>query len=92
MGTPLSSSQLVMVVGVLYYYIGPSVFAGVVTLMLLVPLNSYIANRQQAFNRSNLKFKDERLRLTNEVLSGMKVGRFYLTQVSLFIDRLFRIN
>ena len=68
-----SCVQVVMVVAVLYYYIGPSVFAGVVTLLLLVPLNSYIANSQQRLNRSNLKYKDERLRLTNEVLSGMKV-------------------
>ena len=66
---------MVMVVAVLYYYIGPSVFAGVVTLLLLVPLNSYIAGQQQRLNIENLKYKDKRLRLTNEVLCGMKVGK-----------------
>ena len=67
-----------MVVGVLYYYIGPSVLAGVVALLLLVPLNSYVAGQQQRLNRTNLKYKDERLRLTNEVLTGMKVGGDHL--------------
>ena len=66
---------MVMVVAVLYYYIGPSVFAGVVTLLLLVPLNSYIAGQQQRLNIENLKYKDKRLRLTNEVLCGMKVRK-----------------
>ncbi|PVD27623.1 hypothetical protein C0Q70_12789 [Pomacea canaliculata] len=32
--------QVVMVVGVLYFYIGPSVFAGLIVLLLLVPFNS----------------------------------------------------
>ncbi|KAK7499875.1 hypothetical protein BaRGS_00008966 [Batillaria attramentaria] len=77
--TPL---QVVMVVGVLYYYIGAAVFAGVVTLLLLVPLNSYIAGQQQKLNRKNLKFKDLRLRLTNEILSGMKVLKLYAWEPS----------
>ncbi|XP_076457725.1 multidrug resistance-associated protein 1-like [Babylonia areolata] len=74
--------QVVMVVAVLYFYIGPSVFAGVITLILLVPLNSYTANRQQVYNRENLKVKDDRLRLTNEVLSGMKVLKLYAWEPS----------
>jgi ATP-binding cassette subfamily C (CFTR/MRP) protein 1 len=66
-------SQVVIVVAVLYQYIGPSVFAGVAMLLLMVPLNSYIANRQSKLNRNNLRYKDQRLVLTNEVLTGMKV-------------------
>ncbi|PVD27620.1 hypothetical protein C0Q70_12786 [Pomacea canaliculata] len=77
--TPL---QVIMVVGVLYVYIGPSVFAGVIMLLLLVPLNSYIASRQQKLNISNLKFKDQRLRLTTEVLSGIKVLKLYAWEPS----------
>ncbi|PVD27627.1 hypothetical protein C0Q70_12793 [Pomacea canaliculata] len=67
--TPL---QIIMVVGVLYVYIGPSVFAGVIVLLLLVPLNSYISSWQKKLNISNLEFKDKRLRLTNDMLSGMR--------------------
>ncbi|PVD27621.1 hypothetical protein C0Q70_12787 [Pomacea canaliculata] len=77
--TPL---QAIMVVGVLYVYIGPSVFAGVITLILLVLLNSFIASRQQKLNISNLKFKDSRLRLTNDLLSGIRVVKMYAWEPS----------
>ncbi|PVD27629.1 hypothetical protein C0Q70_12795 [Pomacea canaliculata] len=77
--TPL---QAIIVVGVLYFYIGPSVFAGVIVLLLLVPLNSYISSCQKKLNISNLKFKDKRLRLTNDMLSGMRVVKMYAWEPS----------
>ncbi|PVD27619.1 hypothetical protein C0Q70_12785 [Pomacea canaliculata] len=77
--TPL---QVIIVVGVLYLYIGPSVFAGVIVLLLLVPLNSYISICQKKLNISNLKFKDKRLRLTNDMLSGMRVVKMYAWEPS----------
>ncbi|XP_025100028.1 multidrug resistance-associated protein 1-like [Pomacea canaliculata] len=77
--TPL---QVIIVVGVLYLYIGPSVFAGVIVLLLLVPLNSYISSCQKKLNISNLKFKDNRLRLTNDMLSGMRMVKMYAWEPS----------
>ncbi|XP_025100022.1 LOW QUALITY PROTEIN: multidrug resistance-associated protein 1-like [Pomacea canaliculata] len=77
--TPL---QIIIVVGVLYVYIGPSVFAGVIVLLLLFPLNSYISSWQKKLNISNLKFKDKRLRLTNDMLSGMRVVKMYAWEPS----------
>ncbi|PVD27625.1 hypothetical protein C0Q70_12791 [Pomacea canaliculata] len=74
--------KIIMVVGVLYVYIGPSVFAGVIVLLLLVPLNSYISSCQKKLNISNLKFKDKRLRLTNDMLSGMRVVKMYAWEPS----------
>ncbi|PVD27626.1 hypothetical protein C0Q70_12792 [Pomacea canaliculata] len=77
--TPL---QAIIVVGVLYVYIGPSVFAGIIVLLLLVPLNSYISSWQKKLNISNLEFKDKRLRLTNDMLNGMRVVKMYAWEPS----------
>ncbi|KAH9514953.1 Multidrug resistance-associated protein 1 [Bulinus truncatus] len=72
--TPL---QVVIAIAVLYSYIGVSVFAGLAVLLLTVPLNSYVAAKQQELQVENLKHKDARLRLTNEALCGMKVLKLY---------------
>ncbi|CAL1531990.1 unnamed protein product [Lymnaea stagnalis] len=72
--TPL---QVVIAIAVLYQYIGFSVFAGLAVLLLTVPFNSYIAAKQQTLQVENLKYKDARLRLTNEALCGMKVLKLY---------------
>ncbi|PVD27667.1 hypothetical protein C0Q70_12834 [Pomacea canaliculata] len=77
--TPL---QVVMVVSVLYVYIGPPVFAGIITLILTILLNSLIASRHQKLNINNLKFKDSRMRLTNDLLSGIRVVKMYAWELS----------
>ncbi|PVD27664.1 hypothetical protein C0Q70_12831 [Pomacea canaliculata] len=74
--------QAIMVVSVLYVYIGPSVFAGVITLIIIVLINSFIASREHKLNISNLKFKDSRLRLMNDLLSGIRVVKMYAWEPS----------
>jgi hypothetical protein len=53
------------------------VFAGVAVLVLLVPLNVYVLKRQGELLGEALCFKDARLRLYNEILSGIKVSLKY---------------
>ncbi|GFO05509.1 canalicular multispecific organic anion transporter 1, partial [Plakobranchus ocellatus] len=72
--TPL---QIIAAIAILYQYIGVSALAGLAVLLMTVPLNSYLAGRQQKLQLENLKLKDSRLRLTNEALAGMKVLKLY---------------
>ncbi|KAK3771211.1 hypothetical protein RRG08_053354 [Elysia crispata] len=72
--TPL---QIIAAIAILYQFIGASAIAGLAVLLLTVPLNSYLAARQQKLQVMNLELKDSRLRLTNEALAGMKVLKLY---------------
>ena len=47
---------------------------GVLLLLCCVPLNAYVVSRQRSLQSSNLKFKDARIRLYNEILNGIKVS------------------
>ena len=44
---------------------------------VILPLNLYIARRQHGLQRFILKMKGKRVRLINEILSGIKVFRKY---------------
>ena len=66
--------QVIAAIAILYQYIGVSALAGLFVLLLTVPLNSYLAARQQTLQVMNLELKDSRLRLTNEALAGVKVS------------------
>lgn len=52
---------------------GPSAFAGLAIMVILVPINIAIANRVKSFQMKQMKYKDDRVKLMNEVLSGVKV-------------------
>jgi len=68
--TPL---QILAALVLIYLYVGVSVFTGFVLLLLLIPFNAYVAGLQRRFQERNLRFKDIRVKLTNEILHGIKV-------------------
>lgn len=51
--------QLFVSVGLLYNIVGPSVFAGMMLMVLLIPANTWIAQKQTILNRQIMKIKDE---------------------------------
>ncbi|GFO47188.1 canalicular multispecific organic anion transporter 1, partial [Plakobranchus ocellatus] len=54
-----------------------SVIPGVILLLLLAPLNSWIGSSQKKLQDSILRLKDGRIKIVNEILSGMKVLKLY---------------
>ncbi|XP_042235553.1 multidrug resistance-associated protein 1-like isoform X2 [Homarus americanus] len=75
----LWSGPLIILVALyeLWQILGPSVLAGLVVLILLVPINSVIANKIKMLQGSHMKFKDKRIKLLNEIISGIKVLKLY---------------
>ncbi|XP_059176453.1 ATP-binding cassette sub-family C member 2-like [Physella acuta] len=69
--------QIIFAVTLLYYSIGPSVLTGVGLLVLLVPINTWVGSKQKLIQEQILKRKDERIKMVNEVLCGMKVLKLY---------------
>lgn len=54
-------------VDVSFGFPGPSVFAGLAVMILLIPANGVIATRAQKLQISQMKLKDERVKQVNEV-------------------------
>ena len=48
--------------------------AGVVVMVVLIPVNGLIANRTKILQISQMKSKDKRVKLMNEILNGIKVN------------------
>lgn len=57
----------------LWAILGPSVLAGLAVMIILIPVNGFIASRIKTLQIRQMKNKDERVKLMNEVLSGIKV-------------------
>lgn len=57
----------------LWMYIGRAVLAGLVTMIVLVPLNSIFMGKYTKAESEKLVFKDSRMKILNEVLNGIKV-------------------
>ena len=55
-------------------FAGPSVFAGLGVMILLIPINGVLANAIKKLQIKQMKFKDKRVKMMNEILSGIKVN------------------
>ncbi|XP_064490303.1 multidrug resistance-associated protein 1-like isoform X2 [Ornithodoros turicata] len=66
----------------LWDILGPSVLAGVGIMVLMVPINGVLAALSKKLQTKQMKEKDNRLKLMNEILSGMKVLKLYAWEES----------
>ncbi|CAL4110031.1 unnamed protein product, partial [Meganyctiphanes norvegica] len=69
--------QISLAIYFLYQILGPSVFAGLAVMILLVPINGIVATQQRKLQITQMKNKDKRVKLMNELLNGMKVLKLY---------------
>uniref|UniRef100_A0A674JRT1 ATP binding cassette subfamily C member 3 n=1 Tax=Terrapene triunguis TaxID=2587831 RepID=A0A674JRT1_9SAUR len=74
--------QICLALYFLWQTLGPSVLAGVAVMILLIPLNAAIAIKTRAFQVGNMRYKDSRIKLMNEILSGIKVLKLYAWEPS----------
>ena len=65
--------QIVLSMILLYATLGPSVFAGLAVLILLIPLNAVVSAIRRYFHAKMMSKKDIRIKMVNEVLNGIKV-------------------
>ncbi|KAK9886055.1 hypothetical protein WA026_014838 [Henosepilachna vigintioctopunctata] len=74
--------QIILSLYFLWEILGPSVLAGLAVMIMLIPINSYLANKVKTFQIEQMKTKDERVKLMNEVLNGIKVLKLYAWEPS----------
>lgn len=65
--------QIVLSVSILWSYLGPSSLAGVFLMVLFIPWNIYLTKKSKELQRLKLKQQDSRIKITNEILNGIKV-------------------
>ncbi|CAG5116676.1 unnamed protein product, partial [Candidula unifasciata] len=74
--------SLFLALYMLWGTLGPSSMAGLGVLVLLMPINAWAAYKQRAYQMQQMKTKDERIKIMNEVLNGIKVLKLYAWEES----------
>ncbi|CAH1406918.1 unnamed protein product [Nezara viridula] len=87
----LAPLQIGLALYFLWQQLGPCVLAGLAVMLIMIPMNSFIVNKTKDLQQKQMKNKDERVKMINEVLSGMKVLKLYAWEPS-FLDRVLRIR
>ncbi|GMS97817.1 hypothetical protein PENTCL1PPCAC_19992 [Pristionchus entomophagus] len=72
-----SPLQLTIAMGLLWWTIGPSAIAGIAVMLLMVPVNYFSSVRIKNWQIKQMKVKDERTKICNEVLNGIKLIKLY---------------
>lgn len=66
----------------LWQILGVASLTGLVVMILMIPLNGYVANKLKYFQVKQMIKKDERVKMMNEILGGMKVLKLYAWEPS----------
>ncbi|GAV06013.1 hypothetical protein RvY_16055 [Ramazzottius varieornatus] len=74
--------QMALAIYFLSQLVSVSVVAGVATLVLLVPLQGFIVVKVKGLQVVQMKEKDSRIKMMNEILNGMKVLKLYAWEAS----------
>ncbi|KAM8825503.1 multidrug resistance-associated protein 1-like isoform 1-T1 [Synchiropus picturatus] len=83
--------QVVLALYFLWQNLGPSVLAGVAVMILMVPVNAVIAMKTKTYQVAQMKSKDSRIKLMNEMLNGIKVLKLYAWELA-FKDKVSAIR
>lgn len=73
---------MALAIWLLYGILGVSTFSGVVVLVAMFPISGFVANQLKNLQYQQMKLKDERVKLTNEILNGIKVLKLYAWEPS----------
>ncbi|KAL6466399.1 hypothetical protein MHYP_G00242030 [Metynnis hypsauchen] len=74
--------QIILSIVFLWIELGPSVLAGLLVMVLMVPINGLLATKSKTFQMKNMKLKDRRMKIMNEILNGIKILKLYAWEPS----------
>ncbi|KAJ8688624.1 hypothetical protein QAD02_024419 [Eretmocerus hayati] len=83
--------QIALALLFLWRVLGMAVFAGVAIMAFLIPLNAFLTSKTEKLQLQQMEYKDQRVKLTNEVLNGMKVLKLYAWEPS-FEEQILKIR
>ena len=74
--------QIIIAMVLLWQQLGISTLAGMAFMVILMPINGYVAGRMKVMGQRIMKMKDKRVKLMNEILNGIKVFKLYAWETS----------
>lgn len=83
--------QIVLCMLSLYNLVGVSCFAGVAAMLIMIPINGFIARFMKRLQLTQMKYKDSRAKLMTEILNNMKSIKLYAWG-SAFMDKLSHVR
>uniref|UniRef100_A0A915D418 Uncharacterized protein n=1 Tax=Ditylenchus dipsaci TaxID=166011 RepID=A0A915D418_9BILA len=69
--------QICLALFFLWHQVGVSVLSGMAVMLLLLPINFAISMQTRKYQVKQMRVKDERTNMVNEVLNGIKVIKLY---------------
>ncbi|XP_069823859.1 ATP-binding cassette sub-family C member 8 [Dendropsophus ebraccatus] len=69
--------QIIVGIILLYYILGISALIGAAVIIVLAPVQYFVATKLSQAQRSTLEYSNERLKKTNEMLRGIKLLKLY---------------
>lgn len=69
--------RLLVCLGALYKLLGSAMWAGLATALVLVPISSVVSTSISSLYNVQMEYKDERTRLTSEILNAIKSVKLY---------------
>ncbi|XP_007984742.3 multidrug resistance-associated protein 1 [Chlorocebus sabaeus] len=83
--------QVILALYLLWQNLGPPILAGVAVMVLMVPVNAVMAMKTKTYQVAHMKSKDNRIKLMNEILNGIKVLKLYAWELA-FKDKVLAIR
>ncbi|KFZ51729.1 Multidrug resistance-associated protein 1, partial [Antrostomus carolinensis] len=90
-GTWLAPIRIIICFVFLWQLLGPSALTSIAVFLFLLPLNFIITKKRSQFQETQMKHKDERAKLTNAILSDIKVIKLYGWEKT-FMDKVLGIR
>lgn len=75
--------QIFMAIYFLYQTLGFAIFAGIAVMILMIPINIMLASTNKTFYIKQMKNKDNRTKIMDEILNGIKVIKLYAWEVTM---------
>ncbi|CAG9768692.1 unnamed protein product [Ceutorhynchus assimilis] len=73
----LAPLETLVALGLLYYFVGPTGLIGVGLMVMFVPFQMWMGKKTSVYRLATAIRTDERIRLMNEIISGIQVIKMY---------------
>ena len=87
LGSPQSvlvPAQIGVIIWLIYASLGPATFAGLGIIFLVLPFLAVILSKLIKYHYAHLNISDKRVKLSSEILQGIRILKFYGTWRCLF--------